>query len=342
MIIRLSICIATFNRSGLIGQTLQSIVSQMTDETELVIVDGASTDETESVVRPFTSKNASVRYHRLQTNSGVDKDFNAAVEFARGEYCWLMSDDDLLKSDAISTVLRALDQAPSVVVVNAEARTPDMQLVLKTAMLGISKDEIYWPKDAEQFFIRTGQYLSFIGCVVIRRDVWVSREKEAYFGSLFIHVGVIFQRPLPGPSLVLADPLISIRYGNAMWTPRSLEIWMFKWPNLVWSLPGLSDAAKNAVYRRWPYLHLSTLALFRAKGALSTVGYHRSIAPRIEARWKRWAGYVVAATPGVVLNALITAYLQLRSPREAMPLFELRTSRYHYSRYLPRSNARRR
>lgn len=40
---RLSICIPTYNFGEFIGETLDSIVCQATDETEIVIVDGAST-----------------------------------------------------------------------------------------------------------------------------------------------------------------------------------------------------------------------------------------------------------------------------------------------------------
>lgn len=37
--IKLSICIATFNRAAFIGATLDSIISQATEEVEIVVVD---------------------------------------------------------------------------------------------------------------------------------------------------------------------------------------------------------------------------------------------------------------------------------------------------------------
>ena len=46
----LSICIATLNRGNFIGETLDSILSQITPEIEIVIIDGASTDNTEEVI----------------------------------------------------------------------------------------------------------------------------------------------------------------------------------------------------------------------------------------------------------------------------------------------------
>jgi glycosyltransferase involved in cell wall biosynthesis len=59
----LSICIATYNRADYIGETLDSIIPQLTDNVELLVVDGASTDNTEDVVRTYTDPR--IRYVRL-------------------------------------------------------------------------------------------------------------------------------------------------------------------------------------------------------------------------------------------------------------------------------------
>jgi abequosyltransferase len=47
----LSICIATLNRARFLKETLARILGQASDEVEVVIVDGASSDGTEEVVR---------------------------------------------------------------------------------------------------------------------------------------------------------------------------------------------------------------------------------------------------------------------------------------------------
>src|SRR4051794_4708620 len=104
----LSICIATRNRAALIGATLESIVTQCTGEVEVVILDGASTDNTEQVVRLYQMRFPCVRYFRQDTNLGIDRDFASAVDLAEGEYCWLFSDDDVLKPGAVRIVLDAL------------------------------------------------------------------------------------------------------------------------------------------------------------------------------------------------------------------------------------------
>ena len=53
----ISIVIATYNAEKTIKRCLDSIVYQKTNEIELVIVDGASTDHTLDIIRDYSSFN---------------------------------------------------------------------------------------------------------------------------------------------------------------------------------------------------------------------------------------------------------------------------------------------
>ena len=117
---KLSICIATYNRGVHIGETLDSILKQLTSEVELIVVDGASPDNTKEVMEKYLLIHPEIRYFREQVNSGIDADFDKAVGYARGEYCWLMTDDDLLHPSAISTVLSVLRGGNELIIVNSE------------------------------------------------------------------------------------------------------------------------------------------------------------------------------------------------------------------------------
>src|SRR5262245_4495007 len=104
-IYKLSICIGTFNRAEFLEATLQSIISQATSECEIVVSNNASTDDTDRVVAEYASRFGGLRYIKQGTNLGFDRNFDAAVETARGEYCWLFSDDDVMKPGALAGVL---------------------------------------------------------------------------------------------------------------------------------------------------------------------------------------------------------------------------------------------
>lgn len=330
MSIGLSLCIATLNRGDYLGATLDSIVTQATDEVEIVIVDGASTDDTEAVVRRYMQTFDRLRYLRLDVKGGVDRDYCRAVELARGEYCWLMTDDDLLKPGALAAVLAAIRRPYALVVVNAEVHSADMARLLVPRRLDFDGDRVYRATDADRqrLLAEVGDYLSFIGGVVIQRQLWASREKEPYFGSEFVHVGVIFQAPLPGDTLVLAEPLIMIRYGNAQWTTRYFQVWMFQWPGLIWSLPRLPDAVKRRVSHPEPWRRAWALLLFRARGAYGLDDYHAWIAPRAGSAPGKLAARLIAQLPGCVLNLLASLYARAR--RYHPLLVDLGRSRFSY------------
>jgi abequosyltransferase len=333
--IRLSICIATLNRAEFIGATLESIVSQVTYGVEIVVVDGASTDGTAEIVREFQQRCPALRYFRQERNQGIDKDFALAVDLAHGEYCWLFSDDDLMKPGAIQRVLQELQEGYGLVIVNAEIRDGSLVKVLQARRVDFEQDRVYTLCDGDRLLGDLGDFLTFIGCVVIRKSIWDSRNKEQYFGSLFVHVGVIFQSKLPEHALLIAEPLITIRYGNALWLEKSFEIWMFKWPGLVWSFDNFSDQAKQRVCKKEPWRSPAVLLLNRARGGYSWAMYQKWLAPRPQTFWSRTAAQAIARLPGVLTNAVVFFFYwaNARNPYRRVGLVDLRNSRFYFRNF---------
>lgn len=333
--IKLSICIATLNRGALIGQTLDSIVSQLTEQVEIVIVDGASTDNTEEVVLSYRQRYAKVRYTRLSEKGGVDQDYSRAVDLATGEYCWLFSDDDIIKPGAIDAVLRVLQTNPGLVIVNAEVQNADLTQTLKPSCLDLMATTSYARHEADRLFQDAGNYLSFIGCVVVRRSLWGARDKKSYYGTLFVHMGVIFQEPIAEGAIVLAEPLIAIRYGNAMWTDKGFEVSLFKWPKLIWSFAGIADAAKAQVCEREPWRNRARLMLYRARGLYSAREYQKFLKDRMTP-FQRLVAFAIARLPAKFFNLLFFAYFSsvgARRPNARLTLVDLENSKVNWKRF---------
>lgn len=312
---RLSICIATLNRASFLPATLESLFSQAGDSVEVVVVDGASTDGTSELLERYAAREPRLRFLRLAVKGGVDQDFCRAVELARGEYCWLFSDDDVLLPGAIDAVLAALDQDVALVVVNAQVRDRDLVAVIEERRLAIATDERFEREQLPQLFDATIGYVSFIGCVVIERALWQARPKAPYIGSEFVHVGVIFQEPLPRAALVIAEPHILIRYSNSQWSSRSFEIWLFKWPRLVWSFEGIPSASKERAGSKEPWRQLSKLVGARASGTFSTETYDRYLAPQPAGVLWRLAARFIARLPRPVCARAAYWYLRLTGIR---------------------------
>ncbi len=324
---KLSICIATYNRGKFIGETLDSILGQLVPGVELIVVDGASPDNTSEVMVRYLSCHPEIRYYREQVNSGVDGDYDKAVGYATGEYCWLMTDDDLLKPDAISRVLEFIDGTLDLVIVNAEVRSADFSKILRQKFIRFSGDKEYGAKDSEKFFSDVASCLSFIGCVVIRRNLWLMRDRSSYYGTLFVHVGVIFQHPPIARVRVIADPLITIRYGNAMWSARGFEIWLFKWPRLIWSFDDFSDQAKALVCPREPWERIDKLILYRAMGAYALADY-RNLFSGGAYGLSRVIPFVIATIPVFMANLFVSLYCVLVHRKASITIHDLARSQH--------------
>lgn len=322
----LSICIATYNRAGFIAETLDSIVGQLEPFVELLVVDGASPDTTESVVAPYAARNAAVRYFREAVNSGVDADYDKAVAYARGTYCWLMTDDDLLEPGAIRRVLAALADGPDLVVANARVMTADFAAVLVPRSLPFDDDRRY-NSGSGALFEDVADYLSFIGGVVVRRELWLQRDRASFYGTVFIHIGVLFQSPPIGRVTVISEPLIRIRYGNAMWTSRGFEIWMFKWPKLIWSFDGYAADARARITSREPWRRIRRLVHARAIGSYSIVEYRRYVACAAEGGGLT-AAWLVARMPGSLANAVAGTYCMVGNRAAKAAAYDLARSRH--------------
>lgn len=316
----MSICIPTLNRGRFIGETLDNILPQLTDDVEVVIVDGGSTDDTQEVVALRASRCPDLRYIRRDatggapSNEGFDRDCDFAVEQARGVYCWLFTDDDLFAPGAVARILQELRTAtPDLLIVDAEVRDVYLTEVFESRRLPFEGVRDYDLGDADSFMADVGNSLTFVGVVIVRRAVWLARDRRSFYGSGFIHVGVLLQSPMHAIRVV-GEPLVLIRMGNAAWSKRAFDIWMVQWPRLIWSFGGYSDEAKARVAAREPWRERAQLLQYRAygsftRGKLADLPLARLPMPR------RLQLKLISWIPQKVAHVAMMAYLVARDRR---------------------------
>jgi lipopolysaccharide biosynthesis glycosyltransferase len=108
---KVTIAIPTHNRSNFLVHSLNSVLSQSYSDFQIVILDNASTDETEEVVQ--SHKDPRIIYVRNDTNTGLFGNWNKALEINTSPYLCILPDDDLYLSGFIEESTVALDSYPT-------------------------------------------------------------------------------------------------------------------------------------------------------------------------------------------------------------------------------------
>jgi teichuronic acid biosynthesis glycosyltransferase TuaG len=105
-----TVVVPTYNRAGLIGETIQSILNQQYGNLELIVVCDGCTDETESVVRSFDDPR--IQLVMQEHSGGPARPRNTGVTRARGEYVAFCDDDDLWMPEKLRRQMTVMEADP--------------------------------------------------------------------------------------------------------------------------------------------------------------------------------------------------------------------------------------
>jgi len=107
---KLSIVLTTYNLEQYIAECLNSIMPQMTDDCELIIVDDYSKDRTKQIIidtlKAYNTKNHIRIFHKI--NEGVSGARNSGTRIAQGEYIAFIDGDDTVGRNYINEITKAI------------------------------------------------------------------------------------------------------------------------------------------------------------------------------------------------------------------------------------------
>lgn len=104
----ISVCMATYNGEQYISEQIDSILAQLTDDSELIISDDGSSDNTVKIIKSY--KDERIRLIHGPQN-GVVKNFENAILHAKGEYIFLSDQDDVWMSNKVSTIMKCFENS---------------------------------------------------------------------------------------------------------------------------------------------------------------------------------------------------------------------------------------
>lgn len=194
----ISVCIATYNGGKYIKEQLESILSQLGEEDEVIVSDDSSADDTLSVIKSIGDSR--IRIYGGNTFHSPTYNFENALRQAKGDFIFLSDQDDVWKADKVKVMMKALEDYD---LVASDCTVVDGELnVIKESYHG----KVPSPKVLANII-----HNSYMGCnMAFRRnvlekslpfpkriamhDLWLGFVGATFFKATFIPDSLIFFR----------------------------------------------------------------------------------------------------------------------------------------------------
>jgi len=221
----LSLCVPTYNRAALLGQSLDAAFSQIGPEEaarlEVLVVDNASSDGTPGVIEEAgrRSPHVPLRYLRNPENLGADGNFLRAIQMARGDFVYLLSDDDILLPGAVARLISLIRDHPDFDGFSLNARTFIRDPAEDTpAWFALPEDRTV--RDGSEVFGLLQTSIGFMSILAFNRSRVAERLAAGHYrdkvGTSFLQAFLFLDVLSAGKGVViLARPLLAQRADNS-------------------------------------------------------------------------------------------------------------------------------
>jgi len=107
----ISIIVATYNAEKTLQRCLDSIIPQLSDQVELIIIDGESEDSTNEIIASYGDK---ISYTISEPDKGIYDAWNKGIKVANGKWVAFIGADDILLPDALDVYLKVIKETNSI------------------------------------------------------------------------------------------------------------------------------------------------------------------------------------------------------------------------------------
>lgn len=179
----LSIIIPVYGVEKYIKTCLDSVIPQMTDVCELIIVDDCTPDHSIEICRSIISEYGEKHISIIQRekNGGLSAARNAGIEHATGKYCWFIDSDDYILDGAIQRVLNILDNSSIDLLCFDHTRNKENGTIIPTLTSVSEVIELFSDKDKLRVM---GRYLLGVWGFEVWRKVFsldLIKKNNIYF-----------------------------------------------------------------------------------------------------------------------------------------------------------------
>lgn len=122
MNLKISVITIAYNSESEIEDTIRSVINQTYQNREYIIVDGASTDQTLSIINQYRNK---IDIIISEPDKGRSDAFNKGIQRATGDYIVMMNAGDMLTENALEIFVQNYEKGYDVIKGNTIRWNPD-------------------------------------------------------------------------------------------------------------------------------------------------------------------------------------------------------------------------
>tara|TARA_B100001287_G_C22642226_1_gene510768 strand:- start:695 stop:1447 length:753 start_codon:yes stop_codon:yes gene_type:complete len=199
----ITVCIAVYNGGEFLSQQLESILSQITPNDEIIIVDDCSSDKSLEIINKYLdSRIFVIKNHK---NLGPNKTFEKAIYLANNNFIFLSDQDDIWLPGRINLMKEEL--------IESEA----LLLSSNTGFIDVNNNIINIPQNNYQGVkrINSNKYFSNI------KDIFIGVDN--YYGCGMVFKKELVKVILPFPSFIESHDLWIAKCANILKSNIHLE-----------------------------------------------------------------------------------------------------------------------
>ncbi len=275
----LSVCITTYNRAAWLAVALKNLFREVPaaqEDVEIVVCDNTSTDDTPQVVQPWLGR-PDFTYHRNSANVGMLGNLRVTAHSARGQYIWILGDDDLVGPGSVQRTLAAIRGNPGVALVYlnyAYTREADARSVTDLDAFLANGTPIVAPgpdiaEPIHRISAASENFFTAIYCLVFRRDhalrAYSQNTEGRPFSSLLTCIPTthhVLNHMMNEPGYWVGQPQLVVNM-NVSWM-RYAPVWILERIPEVYDLAEKMGANAGAV-DRWRINNLPGVLHFFAE-----------------------------------------------------------------------------
>ena len=200
---KVSVAMATYNGEKYLEQQIDSILSQLGNDDELIISDDHSSDQTLAIIKKYISEDHRVKLF-MNEEKGVTSNFENAIKRTQNEIIFLSDQDDVWKPEKVKTVKDYYEKNPTIQMIMSDITVVDNHLNTKI-------ESFYEFRGSRAGVLKNIIKNSYIGCAmsfkkelktkilpiprnVPMHDMWIGLVADMNKSALLIPEKLIFYR----------------------------------------------------------------------------------------------------------------------------------------------------